>query len=149
MVVYTREKIKLFLKIDFIRFCIVGGSGFVINFVLLNILHHVLGLQLFMSQLIGAEVALFSNALLHHHWTYRSKHTNKSFKNTVSQFHLTSWPAIIGSAFMVDGGVRYLHLSSLGALILSSFIVLIWNYIWSKYVIWNDVTNKDIKELVK
>lgn len=149
MIVYTREKIEHLLKIDFVRFCIVGGTGFVINFVILTLLHKVLHLPIFMSQLVGAEIALFSNFMLHHNWTYKNKKVKKTIPNLLVQFHATTWPAIIGSAAMVDAGVRFLHLSNLIALAASSAVALLWNFFWSKYVIWRDITPKEIEEITE
>ena len=135
------------LKLEFVRFCIVGGTGFVINFALLAALPKVFGLPLLASQFIGAEVALFSNFMLHHHWTYRAHKVDKSMKSLVIQFHATSWPAIVGSTVMVYVGVRVLHLNKLEALAISSVIALLWNFAWSKLVIWRDVTPKEVEEI--
>ncbi len=147
MVVYTRSKVAQLLRIDFIRFCMVGGSGFVINFVILTLLHKFGHAPVFIAQLVGAEFALFSNFLLHHNWTYRNKKINKSIPSLLAQFHASSWPAILGSAVMVDAGVRFLHLNNLAALVVSSLIALMWNFGWSKFVIWKNVTDKQIKEI--
>lgn len=136
MITYTREQIRRLLKIDFIRFCIVGGTGFVINFIILLVLPHLLPVSVFVSQLIGAEVALGSNFLLHHHWTYKNKKVKKSVRTLLWQFHASSWPAILGSSLMVSAGVRFLHLNKYVALMLTSAIVLGWNFSWSKFVIW-------------
>jgi putative flippase GtrA len=149
MIDYTRAGIARVLEIDFVRFSIVGGTGFVINFIVLTFLNRVLGLPTIFAQLIGAEVALFSNFLLHNHWTYKKRKVQKSFKNLLIQFHATSWPAIVGSSLMVSGGEKFLHLNSLWALGLSSIIVLIWNFTWSKYVVWRDVPVNSVEELVQ
>lgn len=121
---------------DFIRFCMVGGTGFVINLSILTILHTKLDLNLFLSQVIASEIALFSNFLLHHHWTYKLHHTKKTITRLLVEFHAVSWPAILGSSLMVSFGVKVMGLSDLVALIISSAIVLFWNFLWSKYVIW-------------
>jgi putative flippase GtrA len=139
---------KRLLEIDFVRFCIVGGLGFVINFALLIGLTKFIGLPVFWAQLIGAEVALFSNFILHHNWTYKEKKVKKSIGTLLVQFHATSWPAIVGSTLMVAGGVKFLHLSKLVALLVSSVIALAWNFSWSKFVIWRGVTEKEIEEIV-
>jgi len=149
MVAYTKEKIKKLLELDFIRFCIVGGTGFVINFIILIGLHKVLHLPVFISQLIGAEIALFSNFMLHHHWTYKKNHVEKTLPQLLLQFHATSWPAILGSAAMVSLGEKYLNLSNLFALVLTSIVVFVWNYVWSKFVVWKDVKTPEIKEIIK
>jgi dolichol-phosphate mannosyltransferase len=147
MIAYTRARIAHLLKIDFIRFCIVGGTGFVINFVLLLLLRKIFHLEIFVAQLISAEIALFSNFMLHNHWTYKSHHVNKSMRTLLIQFHSTTWPAILGSALMVGFGENLFHLSNIAALALSSFVSLLWNFFWSKYVIWRDVTPKEVESI--
>jgi putative flippase GtrA len=149
MIAYTREKILTLLKIDFIRFCIVGGTGFVINFIILNVLHDLLHIPVYISQFIGAEVALFSNFMLHHNWTYaagKSRRAKESILSLLVKFHATSWPAIIGSTLMVSAGVKFLHLGTLLALAVSSVIALLWNFVWSKYFIWRDTNPKQLEK---
>lgn len=141
MISYTKRQIKYLLKVDFIRFCIVGGTGFVINLFLLTLLNQALGAPVFVSQFVAAEIALFSNFILHHKWTYKKSKTKKTIRLLLVQFHATSWPAIIGSALMVDLGVRLLNLSNFLALVISSAIALFWNFAWSKYIVWRNVTN--------
>jgi len=124
------------LKIDFVRFCLVGVLGFTINAALLSLLYKILHSPLFISQLIAAEIALFSNFLFHHHWTYKANGVRKTISKLIVQFHLTSWMAIIGSALLVSFGVHVLKLSYLVALMLASATALFWNFGWSKFVIW-------------
>jgi len=133
---YRSEGMKKIFQVDFVRFCLVGAIGFVINFVLLTILYKVLHIHLFIAQLIAGEIALFSNFLMHHNWTYKHKKVKKTIPSLLWQFHVTSWIAIVGSALMVSGGVRYLHLHYFTALVLSSAVALLWNFGWSKLVIW-------------
>ena len=124
------------LKVDFVRFCIVGVSGFVINFLLLTLLYKTFHSPLVLAQLAASEVALFSNFLFHHKWTYKASHVRKTITKLVVQFHVTSWVAIVGSVLMVTGGVKTLHLHYYVALVLSSAASLFWNFAWSKFVIW-------------
>ena len=149
MIGNIKQRVEQLLKIEFIRFCIVGGTGFVINFIILVILRNIFSFPVFLAQLIGAEIALFSNFMLHHHWTYKSHKVEKSLKQLIIQFHISSWPAILGSALMVTVAEKYLHLSNVLALILSSVIALMWNFFWSKFIIWKDLTPKEFKEISK
>lgn len=149
MIAYTREQLTRLLKIDFVRFCIVGGTGFVINLVLLSGFHNILSTPIIIAQFFAAEIALFSNFMLHHHWTYKRNKVNKTLTKLLIQFHATSWPAIVGSSLMVGLGVKVLHLPTFEALVLSSIIALGWNFIWSKYVLWRDVSGKEVEGLVK
>ena len=146
MIAYTRAKIINLLKIDFIRFTIVGGTGFIINFVILLLLNKVLGLYIFVAQLIGAEIALFSNFMLHDNWTYKHHKVKKNKRRLLIQFHATTWPAILGSALMVTGLEKLLKFNSLDALAVSSIVSLMWNFFWSKYVVWRKVTPEEVRE---
>ena len=137
------------LRIDFVRFCIVGGTGFVINFFILTLLHKLFNAPIFIAQLIGAEIALFSNFMLHHHWTYKAHKVQKTMKKLLLQFHASTWPAILGSALMVTGAEKFLHFGNLLALATSSIIALLWNFGWSKYVIWRSVTPAEIERIAE
>lgn len=139
-----QQKIKQLLQIDFVRFCIVGASGFVINAVLLMILNKDLHSP-FVAQLIAAEIALFSNFMFHHHWTYKATKVRKTMSKLIVQFHLTSWAAIIGSALLVTLGINHFHLHEVVALAISSGIALFWNFGWSKFMIWRS-SPKELKE---
>lgn len=127
------------LRIDFVRFCVVGTSGFVLNFGLLTLFYRFLGMRLFIAQLVASELALFSNFLLHNHWTYKHKRVTKSIASLVWQFHVTSWVAIVGSAALVSIGVHTFELNYIVALVIASGLALFWNFLWTKFVIWQHV----------
>lgn len=138
--------IEELLEKDFVRFCVVGGLGFVINFAILTVLYKVLNAPLFVSQLIAAEVSLFNNFLLHHHWTYKKNNSVKSLRRLVVEFHATSWVAIVGSAALVSFGVHVLNLHYFESLVISSVVALGWNFFWSKYVIWKHHEHPKVTE---
>ena len=149
MIAYTKAKIERLLKLEFIRFCIVGGTGFTVNLIFLVILTKLFDLPIVLAQLIGAEIALGMNFMLHHNWTYKSHKVNKSLGSLIVQFHATTWPAILGSTAMVSVGVNVFHKSQFLALVASSLVSLMWNFVWSKFVIWRDVTPKEVEEIAK
>lgn len=135
MFVYAEGKIKNLHKSDFVRFCLVGCLGFLINYLLLTILYKHLGLNVFIAQLIAGEIALFHNFVWHHNWTYKNR-SNKTIGSLLFQFHASSWSAILGSALIVAGGVRVFHLHYFIALVIASAVALAWNFGWTKMVIW-------------
>lgn len=130
------------LKIDFVRFCMVGVLGFTINLVLLTLIYKIFGSPLIIAQLIASEIALFSNFMFHHKWTYKASKVRKTITTLIVQFHVTSWMAIVGSVLMVTAGVHIFKLNYFAALVLSSAVALLWNFSWSKYVIWHARTEK-------
>src|SRR3990167_3662561 len=105
MFVYIGGKIKDLHKVDFVRFCIVGTLGFIINFALLTLLYKGLKMNVFIAQLISSELALFNNFILHHNYTYKDR-SSKSIRNLLIQFHVSSWTAIVGSAAIVTIAVH-------------------------------------------
>ena len=124
------------LQHQFVRFCLVGGLGFLINLALLTLFYKMLGWPSFIAQLLAGEVALFSNFMLHHTWTYKGHGVKKSIIHLLIQFHATSWIAIVGTALIVSSCIKFLHMPYVIALVISSAIALVWNYVWTKYVIW-------------
>lgn len=143
---HTKRHIERVLRIDFIRFCLVGGLGFLINFALLTLLYQLMDLPIFLSQLVAGEVALFSNFILHNYWTYASHKVQKSISVLLVQFHATSWVAIIGTALIVSACVYYLHLHYIAALATGAILALAWNFVWSKYVIWKKLKSVEYVE---
>lgn len=134
------------LQIDFVRFCIVGTLGFGINFLLLTLLYRVFNSPLFIAQIIAAEIALFSNFMFHNKWTYKGNDVRKTLTKLIIQFHLTSWAAVIGSALMVTFWVKVADLNYVLALAISSATALLWNFGWSKFVIWRDRKDPEAKK---
>lgn len=131
------------LRHDFVRFCIVGASGFLINFAILTLLYRKFHSPLFIAQIIAAEIALFSNFMFHHHWTYKASKVRKTMTKLIVQFHLTSWVAVIGSASIVSLGVGVLNLHYFPSLVIASGSALLWNFGWSKFVIWRHHEHDD------
>jgi dolichol-phosphate mannosyltransferase len=124
------------IKHHFVRFCLVGALGFAINYVLLTLFYKELGWPLFLAQLLAGEIALFNNFMFHHHWTYKGHGKENRLVSLLVQFHATSWVAVVGTALVVSFCVHYLHLHYFPALVIGGILALIWNFIWSKYVIW-------------
>lgn len=129
------------LKVDLVRFCMVGALGFAVNFAILSLLYGGLGWPLFMAQLIAGEIALFNNFYIHHTWTYKGRATMKTIKKLLLQFHATSWFAVILTSIVVTLSVNVLSMHYTLALILAASTALLWNFVWSKYVIWADASN--------
>lgn len=139
-------KLATYARTDFVKFCMVGGSGFVLNLGILTFFYRILGWPVFVSQLIAGEVALFSNFMLHHNWTYKNRSGKKSILHLLWQFHATSWLAIVGTAAVLSFMIHAAKFPYLIALGLAAGSALIWNFVWSKYVIWRHhevVTEKD------
>jgi dolichol-phosphate mannosyltransferase len=126
-------------KIRFIKFGIVGFTGFLVNFGFLRLFRS-LGLAETLSWLFSTELAIINNYVFNNLWTFSEKKIGGA-KNTITkflQFNLTSAGALaIQSVFGPLGvkfvGVRY------DALVLAFVViclVLPYNYFMYNLVIW-------------
>jgi len=133
------------LRQDFVRFCMVGVVGFLINLIILKILHDAWHWPIILATLLGSEAAYFSNFLFHNFWTYKhGTRAEKSFRKLLVQFHLSAWSGMLLNTLIVFVAVTMFHQDSAIGLIIASVIVLFWNYIWTKFYIWRN--HKDIEE---
>jgi len=128
-------------KQRFIKFGIVGGTGFVVNYIGLEILKRI-GLSTYLSTLLATEAAIISNFIFNNIWTFKDKIIT-SLKDLIIQFfkfNLSSLFAVIVQPFIVTGAVKLLGDTSLvhfGALLFALFFVVMpYNYIVYNLVIW-------------
>ncbi len=120
-----------------VKFLIVGGWGFVINTVILELLVW-FGFHPAMGSAIGAEGAIISNFLLNNHWTFRDRKIEKERRLIkFLQFNGTSIGAIALQAGIVYLGTRWYGVDSYRIFyVLGVLISLSWNYIMYSRVIW-------------
>jgi dolichol-phosphate mannosyltransferase len=61
------------LLVKYVRFCVVGGSGVIVDMVFLWLLNSVFGMPLLWSKCVASEIAMISNFALNNGWTFRSE----------------------------------------------------------------------------
>ena len=130
-----RKMISRLFRQDFVRFCIVGALGFLINLAFLSLLFRALRWPVIVAQLASAEVAYLSNFFLHHSWTYAQR-SDKTIGQLLSQFHMSVWSGLLLSTLIVYAMVDILHQNYIEGLVVASALVLFWNYFWTKFYIW-------------
>ena len=127
-------------KMRFIKFGIVGGTGFVVNYLGLELLKK-LGLSTYISTLLATELAIISNFVLNNVWTFKDKELKK-FKDVLIQFgkfNLTSIFAVVFQPLIVSLGTYLFGDTSivrLGSLLFALIFVLIYNYTVYNLFIW-------------
>ncbi len=124
-----------------VKFGIVGGTGFVVNFIGLEILKRA-GMTTFMATLLATEAAIISNFIFNNIWTFKDKIITKIFDIFIQffKFNVSSLFAVIVQPFIVSGAVKLFGdttLVHLGALLFALFaVVLPYNYIVYNLFIW-------------
>lgn len=132
---------KKYLKIDFVRFCIVGSVGFLVTAITLRLVHGLLGLDITLATLLGGEVGLLSNFVFHETWTYKHvNHKGKPISKKLIHFHMSSWSGVAIITGIESVCVKAFHLNYLIALVIASGITLFWNFFWTKYFIFKGHT---------
>lgn len=132
-----KSRIRSLIYSPFLKFCVVGSIGFIINTVVLE-LFVAFGLHPAVGSAVGAEAAIISNFLLNNMWTFRHrKIEGNRIIGKFLQFNTTSLGAIILQAGTVAigsffWGVKLYHFYY----VLGVGFGLIWNYTMYSKVIW-------------
>lgn len=134
------------LQREFVRFCLVGAVGFVVNLSTMTVVHEVLGVSIEWSVLIGGEVALVSNFLFHNFWTYKERALNKKITVLFLQFHVAFWSGNGINAILTLIMIKQFGWSSVLSLAIASGAVLFWNFAWTRFYIWRakDATQQEV-----
>ncbi len=131
-------------KMKIIKFGIVGGTGFVVNYVALRLLRNY-GLSETFSWILSTELAIINNYVFNNAWTFKDQEI-KGLKQTIVkflQFNLTSAGALLIQSIAGPIGVKLVGVQY-DALVLAFivlFLVLPYNFTMYNLVIWRKKKN--------
>lgn len=143
-VIITR--IKELVTGSFGKFLVVGGTGFVIQAVILRILVEIVKIDPAIANLVGAVAAIFSNYNLNNFWTFKEERVKSvgQYIWKLLNFYATS---AIGVIFIQTGviflggqlfGKKYYFLY----FIVGTAILLVYNFTVYRLVIWRKKPHK-------
>jgi dolichol-phosphate mannosyltransferase len=126
-------------KMKFIKFGIVGGTGFVVNFIFLRVFR-AFGLSELLVWLFATELAIINNYVFNNIWTFKDSEI-KGLKATVLkflQFNLTSAGALVIQSVAGPIGTRLIgeQYDFIVLAFVVAFLVLPYNYLMYTKVIW-------------
>lgn len=126
---YVVTRLGIYPYKRFIKFLVVGGTGFFMQFLTVYIVIH-LGVEQFIAAMIGGETAILSNFILNNLWTFGDTKEIKeqgSFFKRLFKFNLASLGAIGIQGVVVYFAVQTLgeHLLILGFNVPTSMIILV------------------------
>jgi glycosyltransferase involved in cell wall biosynthesis len=122
----------------FARFMIVGGTGFITNYLVLVFLAQIFSMDHIIAEIIAAIIALHVTFLLHDRWTYKL-HTPEGTEKLPRKARYVSYlfTNSLGSLVTVVAfGFLYGYLTRFTSLLTAALAGLIWNYLINTYVIW-------------
>ena len=88
--------LKLLFSWRFLKFCIVGTSGVLVNLAILALLADMLRLQTNLAAAIAIEISINTNFIINEYWTFHDRRSgNGAPGNRWVQFHLVSFGGAI------------------------------------------------------
>lgn len=138
----SRLRIHLLKTSPFVRFCIVGASGTLIDTTMLFLLSdpRTLNWGLTISKIIAAELALTNNFIWNDLWTFgKFSIRQNSFSQRARRFlkfNLLCSVGIILNLIILNVGVRVFHMNRYIANLSAIFIVTFWNYNTNRKLSW-------------
>lgn len=133
-----KARITALRKGNFKKFLVVGGIGFIINTIILELAVHMVNFHPAVGSVIGAECAIISNFILNNAWTFKERKIESGRRFIkFAQFNLSAVGAIfiqascvfIGTHLFGESSYRIFYMFGVG-------IGLIYNYIMYSRVIW-------------
>lgn len=126
-------------KIKLIKFALVGGTGFIVNFVFLRVFRN-FGMNEFVVWLLATELAIVNNFIFNNIWTFKDDEIKgiKKLASKFLQFNLTSAGALLIQSVAGPLGVKLLgeKYDFLVLALVVLFLVLPYNYFMYTNVIW-------------
>ena len=138
----SRLRIHLLKTSPFVRFCIVGASGTLIDTALLFLLSdpRTLNWSLTGSKIIAAEVALANNFIWNDLWTFgnfsRRQNSLRQRARRFLKFNLLCSVGIILNLIILNIGFNVFHLNRYIANLSAILVVTFWNYNTNRKLSW-------------
>jgi glycosyltransferase involved in cell wall biosynthesis len=122
----------------FARFLIVGATGFIVNYIVLVALTHIVKLGHVTAEIFAILVALQVTFILHDRWTYQLRAPSVATKlKLISRYIAYLISNAFGSFMTVLAfSILYNHMNRLPALLISATAGVVWNYFMNTYIIW-------------
>ncbi len=139
-------RIKELVFGPFGKFLVVGGTGFIIQAIILRALAEVFKVDPSVASLIGAAVAIFSNFNLNNFWTFKADkvHGINQYLWKILNFYATSAIGVI----IIQTGIIFLGDTLFGKqfyflyFIFGTGILLIYNFTVYRMIIWRKKPSK-------
>jgi putative flippase GtrA len=86
--------------VQLVKFCAVGGSGYVVNLCVFATVVHALGLHYLVGATVAFVVAVTNNFVWNRHWTFRARDGHAGFQ--AARFFTVSIVAFLFAAAMLE-----------------------------------------------
>ncbi len=132
-------KIRFRQSGEFIKFCIVGSMGVLVNLGGYVLLTRTLGIPLEISAPIAIEISIISNFFLNNAWTFKERHTDASLMQRLIRFHLVSSIAAVANYAFFLGLVKVFLLWDIFANLIGIAMGTLINYFMNSLWTWKKI----------
>lgn len=137
-----RLRLALWRRNYFLRFGVVGGSGVLVDTLLLFLFHGQWGIPLFWAKLMSAELTVFWNFALNDRWTFRrlamTPRQRRQWPKRLLKFNLICAAGIGLSVLLLLLFARVIGINYLLANLLAIALVFCWNFWLNRKLNWVD-----------
>lgn len=128
----VRETTRFLYKHHFVRYLVVGGSTFVLDFGLLYMLHGKLGFGIAGSTSVAYWVSIIYNFILNRYWTFDAREKESLQRHITTYFILLVCNYFFAVTFvsLASDHINYIYAKAIAVL-----IQMAWTYPVYKYLI--------------
>jgi len=126
---------------QFLKFCMVGVSGVLVNMGLLWALTRFIGTDYRISAIFAIEVSILSNFMLNESWTFRKRPKKNSLTNRLASFNLACAIGAVLNYIILVGLTEIFHLHYLLSNLVGIACATLWNYFMSATWVWKSAEN--------
>jgi len=116
--------------LQLVKFCAVGGSGYVVNLIVFAFLLNVSGLHHLIAATGAFVVAVLNNFWWNRHWTFDAGDGHAGFQ--AARFFAVSVFAFVFAAALLESLVRFTHISEVTAQAISIVAATPLNFVGNK-----------------
>lgn len=139
----------VFTHSSFVKYVIVGATGFVLDFGILYLLYKKAGFNISLAQAISAEVAIFSNFMFNNFWSFKHKkidNTLRSFLKSFGKFNSVALGSLIIQTVAITifhyyQGDQYIFLFKVVVLVT---IIIPYSYYLYNRVVWKPTKSRNM-----
>ena len=116
--------------LQLVKFCTVGGSGYVVNLIVFTFLLQVMGVHHLVAATGAFVVAVANNFWWNRHWTFDARDGHAGFQ--AARFFTVSVFAFVFAATVLESLVRFTPLSEVTAQAISIIVATPLNFVGNK-----------------
>lgn len=120
----------------FIRYCIVGTIGIVVNTAILLFSTEILKIFYLLSSAVAYEISILTNFVMNDRWTFKELVTHKSFLNRALQYNWTQIVSVIFGILLLYIFTEFLFINYIMSNLISIVITTLFRYYMCMNIIW-------------